>query len=216
MCYFFFNDTATTEIYTLSLHDALPIYDALVALFEQPGGYTHDDLVYVLDAQHSQMGNVLPMYSELAASGQVELTTTPYYHPIMPLLMMDGWRFEDGISVNKEAWPEDVQSQLVTGMDLFEEELGFRPTGMWPSEQSVSPDMVQPVADVGIQWMITDEINLAGSTDSDGNQIDTDVASNLAMPWMVTGADGGEVATIFRSEERRVGKECRSRWSPYH
>src|SRR5689334_23787877 len=26
LCYFFFNDTATTEIYTLSLHDALPIY----------------------------------------------------------------------------------------------------------------------------------------------------------------------------------------------
>src|SRR5437870_10227271 len=26
MLYFFFNDTATTEIYTLSLHDALPIY----------------------------------------------------------------------------------------------------------------------------------------------------------------------------------------------
>jgi len=25
--FFFFNDTATTEIYTLSLHDALPIYD---------------------------------------------------------------------------------------------------------------------------------------------------------------------------------------------
>lgn len=184
--------------YVLGNYNASHRDDALVALFEQPGGYTHDDLVYVLDAQHSHMGNVLPMYSELAASGQVELTTTPYYHPIMPLLMMDGWRFEDGISVNKEAWPEDVQSQLVTGMDLFEEELGFRPTGMWPSEQSVSPDMVQPVADVGIQWMITDEINLAGSTDSDGNQIDTDVASNLAMPWMVTGADGGEVATIFR------------------
>src|SRR2546430_14450002 len=26
ICFFFFNDTATTEIYTLSLHDALPIY----------------------------------------------------------------------------------------------------------------------------------------------------------------------------------------------
>src|SRR3712207_8685168 len=26
MCFFFFNDTATTEIYTLSLHDALPIF----------------------------------------------------------------------------------------------------------------------------------------------------------------------------------------------
>src|SRR2546429_5795924 len=31
--FFFFNDTATTEIYTLSLHDALPIYPAVV-----PGG----------------------------------------------------------------------------------------------------------------------------------------------------------------------------------
>ena len=27
-CCFFFNDTATTEIYTLSLHDALPIFDS--------------------------------------------------------------------------------------------------------------------------------------------------------------------------------------------
>src|SRR2546422_6118697 len=31
-CFFFFNDTATTEIYTLSLHDALPILER-----EQPG-----------------------------------------------------------------------------------------------------------------------------------------------------------------------------------
>src|SRR2546426_2623456 len=30
LLFFFFNDTATTEIYTLSLHDALPIYDDLV------------------------------------------------------------------------------------------------------------------------------------------------------------------------------------------
>src|SRR2546423_10612704 len=28
-CFFFFNDTATTEIYTLSLHDALPIFQKL-------------------------------------------------------------------------------------------------------------------------------------------------------------------------------------------
>src|SRR3712207_7137266 len=33
--WFFFNDTATTEIYTLSLHDALPIYGAVAG---QPDG----------------------------------------------------------------------------------------------------------------------------------------------------------------------------------
>ena len=165
----------------------------LIDLFMQNGQYTLSDLTYVLDAQEAHMSNILPMYSELAASGQVELTTTPYYHPIMPLLMMDGWTFEDGIRVNKDSWPEDVTNHLQTGMDLFEQELGFRPTGMWPSEQSVSPPMVQPVADVGIEWMVTDELNLEESTDLNGNTIDVSVASNLATPWVVD-----DVAVVFR------------------
>ena len=165
----------------------------LIDLFMQNGQYTLSDLTYVLDAQEAHMSNILPMYSELAASGQVELTTTPYYHPIMPLLMMDGWTFEDGIRVNKDSWPEDVTNHLQTGMDLFEQELGFRPTGMWPSEQSVSPPMVQPVAEVGIEWMVTDELNLEESTDLNGNTIDVSVASNLATPWVVD-----DVAVVFR------------------
>ncbi|MED6297639.1 MAG: hypothetical protein VX828_05015, partial [Candidatus Thermoplasmatota archaeon] len=165
----------------------------LIDLFMQNGQYTLADLTYVLDAQEAHMSNILPMYSELAANGQVELTTTPYYHPIMPLLMMDGWTFEDGIRVNKDSWPEDVTNHLQTGMDLFEQELGFRPTGMWPSEQSVSPPMVQPVADVGIEWMVTDELNLEESTDLNGNTIDVSVASNLATPWVVD-----DVAVVFR------------------
>ena len=183
-----------------SIGDSRPAHgDAgLQALFAQNGGYSVSDLTYVLDAQYSHMANVLPMYSQLAARGQVELTTTPYYHPIMPLLMMDGWTFEDGIEVQKDSWPEDTQNHLVNGMNLFEDELGFRPTGMWPSEQSVSPAMVEPVSDVGIQWMVTDEVNLAGSTDLSGNYVDTSLASNLATPWIATGVDGGEVATIFR------------------
>ena len=59
-------------------------------------------------------------------------------------------------------------------MDLFEAELGFRPTGMWPSEQAVSPPMVQPVTDVGIQWMVSDEEILAKSTTLGGGSIDVD------------------------------------------
>ena len=170
----------------------------LIDLFMQNGQYSHADLMYVIDSQHAHMANVLPMYSELAAQGQIELTTTPYYHPIMPLLMMDGWTMEDGIRVNKEAWPEDVENHLVTGMDLFEAELGFRPTGMWPSEEAVSPAMVEPVSDVGIQWMVTDEELLKQSTDMSGSLIDVEDAANLATPWVATGDDGGEVAVIFR------------------
>jgi len=180
----------------------------LETLFEQQGGYSPADLAYVVDAQHDHMANVLPMYSALAERGQIELTTTPYYHPIMPLLMMDGWTMEDGIHVDKESWPQDVRDQLTRGMDLFESELGFRPTGMWPSEQAVSPLVTQPVSEVGIQWMVTDEEILAKSTRVGGGPIDVDKASDLATPWLVTGRPAesggnasdpaGDVAVIFR------------------
>ncbi len=171
---------------------------SLQALFTQRGGYTPEDLSLVLDLQHSHMANVLPMYSALAERGQVELTTTPYYHPIMPLLMKNGWTYEDGIRIDKQAWPDDVRNHLTTGMDLFEEELGFRPVGMWPSEQSVSPAMVTPVAEVGIEWMVTDELNLAESVMTDGSHPDTNDPAVLATPWNVTADDGTKIAVIFR------------------
>ena len=184
--------------YVLGSYDASHRDEGLIALFQQNGNYSHEDLMYVVDSQHEHMGNVLPMYSDLAASGQVELSTTPYYHPIMPLLMMDGWTFEDGIRVNKDSWEDDTRHQLNSGMDLFEEEMGYRPVGMWPSEEAVSPAMVQPVSDVGIEWMVTDEELLMKSLDLSGNNVDVDDATNLAMPWVATGVDGGEVAVIFR------------------
>ena len=41
---------------------------------------------------------------------------------------------------------------------------------------------------------------------------------DLKTPWELFGVECGEgwFPLIERSEERRVGKECRSRWSPYH
>ena len=179
--------------YILGTYNASHRDQGIIDLFQQNGQYSLQDLNYVLDAQEAHMSNILPMYSELAASGQVELTTTPYYHPIMPLLMMDGWTFEDGIRINKDSWPEDVKTHLENGMDLFEEELGFRPVGMWPSEEAVSPAMVQPVADVGIQWMVSDEEILSASKDVNGDFVDVEEAENLAMPWQT-----GNVSVIFR------------------
>src|SRR5438093_5102978 len=58
--FFFFNDTATTEIYTLSLHDALPIYaahelpDRAARLRVQPGGeLVEEDEIRVRSEEHT-------------------------------------------------------------------------------------------------------------------------------------------------------------------
>src|SRR3712207_8118641 len=53
---FFFNDTATTEIYTLSLHDALPIYEAIRQWRDRGGN----------DARQYALGREFSMLSERA------------------------------------------------------------------------------------------------------------------------------------------------------
>ena len=58
----------------------------------------------------------MPLYSNLANTSQVELTTTPKYHPIMPLLAMPGWTYEDGIPVDKTSWISDVEDQVSEGL----------------------------------------------------------------------------------------------------
>src|SRR3712207_9272054 len=53
-------------------------------------------------------------------------------------------------------------------------------------------------------------------------KLDTDANQRTAMQFGIQGIPAvkafkdGQVVDEFRSEERRVGKECRSRWSPYH
>src|SRR3712207_993275 len=62
MCIFFFNDTATTEIYTLSLHDALPIFE-----YGQEGLLRHLDAP---DLLHALLALLLAL-EELALAGDV-------------------------------------------------------------------------------------------------------------------------------------------------
>src|SRR5260221_12507478 len=66
---FFFNDTATTEIYTLSLHDALPICRGRVLLRGRPRAAVVQRLVVTV---HAQAGHHAPLGRELDGVLQVE------------------------------------------------------------------------------------------------------------------------------------------------
>src|SRR5690606_41587290 len=72
---------ATTQIYTLSLHDALPIFQ------EKAHQYTLDDRKALLDVIAELMASIGPRYRHLAQTGQVELAMSPWAHPIVPLLL---------------------------------------------------------------------------------------------------------------------------------
>src|ERR1700736_6514695 len=104
---------------------------------------------------------VLPSYREAARRGQIEISTTPFYHPILPLLCdSDIARVANpGTPLPRRAFrrPEDAREQLRRARLYHERVFGTQPAGLWPSEGSVSDQTLAIAAEEGFQWFGTDE-----------------------------------------------------------
>jgi alpha-amylase/alpha-mannosidase (GH57 family) len=109
--------------------------------------------------QREIIGKVLPAYQRLAAGGQVEISTTPYYHPILPLLCdtnIAGVSHPNVPLPPRFRYPEDARRQLTMARHYIERAFGVAPVGLWPSEGSVSDEALAIAAEVGFQWAATD------------------------------------------------------------
>ncbi len=129
------------------------------ALVAKGRGYSLEDQALMGRKQQEICGLVVPAYRRLAASGQVELSITPFYHPILPLLCDSSIASvaQPGASLPRRfSYPEDAAHQIRTALDYARDHLGAVPAGMWPSEGSVSDQAISIAADLGVQWMATD------------------------------------------------------------
>ncbi|MCL4557828.1 MAG: glycoside hydrolase family 57 protein [Deltaproteobacteria bacterium] len=139
---------------------ALDEYPFLVELREKQRGFTEQDKGFVLDTQTAVMRKLLPLYRELSTGGQIEITTSPFYHTILPLLYdSDTARrsMPRAVLPQRVGFPEDVLAQLKSGRQFISDRLGTAPKGLWPSEGSVSPEIIPLVREAGFEWMVTDE-----------------------------------------------------------
>ena len=175
----------------------------LCALQKKGKNYTEADKGLVLKKQWEIMGQVVPIHRLLAEQGQIELITTPYYHPIMPLLIdtRSALRASPGLRLPRTyCYPENAAEQTVRAINQYRRYFGNHPKGVWPPEQAVSPETVALFADHGFAWTITDEDILARSLkteiyrDSFGHVLNAD---ELYRPYRVK-AQGKEMAIIFR------------------
>jgi len=111
------------------------------------------------EKQREIVGKVLPIHQKLAASGQIEISTTPYYHPIMPLLCdsnIAGVSHPNVPLPPRFRYPDDARRQLQMARDYIKNEFGVAPVGLWPSEGSVSDEVFHLAAETGFEWAATD------------------------------------------------------------
>jgi alpha-amylase/alpha-mannosidase (GH57 family) len=187
------------------VHPLLFEKDAELADFRAKGRhYSEDDKQWFLEKQLELLGRVIPIHRELAARGQIELTTSPYYHPILPLLL-DKTSAREGmpdvcLPQHRAGYPEDACLHVRRAIESHAGHFGQRPSGMWPSEGSVSQAIIPMLAEHGIEWIGTDEEILECSTHG---QVGRDSRGHVRQPELLYRAwkvreDGRELGAIFR------------------
>ncbi|PYP90078.1 MAG: glycoside hydrolase [Candidatus Angelobacter sp. Gp1-AA117] len=138
------------------------------ALIDKGRGYTLEDQQFIIGKQRELLAKVLPAYATAAQRGAIEISTSPFYHPILPLLCDTdaGAASHAGLPLPRQRFrhPEDAQQQITRAIALHEQVFGVRPQGMWPSEGSVSNEVLALAHQAGLRWLATDEGVLGRST----------------------------------------------------
>lgn len=178
--------------------------DARVRRLIQKGGdYSLHDRSTLLTVVGELLAGVLGRYRRLAERGQVELSVTPYAHPILPLLL--------DIESAREAMPETAlpettaypggheraQWQIRKGIETFERYFGFRPVGCWPSEGAVSEATIALLAQEGFRWAATGEAVLRHSLTQSYQSVPAAKEQWLYQPHLVAQT---ELRTFFRDD----------------
>ena len=179
---------------------------ALKELRRKGRDFTEQDKALMLERQDVVIRRVLPLHREMAEAGQIEISTTPFYHPILPLLC--------NMESAREALPDlplpdrrsdmkpDAATHVERAIALHKRTFGRRPTGMWPAEGSVSEGVLPLLRARGLRWIATDEAILARSTNT---RFKRDAAGHLQTPddlYQPYALPGGEdlPCIVFRDQ----------------
>ena len=176
-------------------------YPRLGALRTKNRHFTEEDKQEALAIQRQVVRDIIPLYRTLLEREQIELTTTPFFHPIMPLVI--------DTEITRRARPElplpsrfrapdDADAQLRRAVEYHTATFGQAPVGLWPSEGSVCPEVIPLAAANGFRWLVTDEGILARSRALAQQSFERH--RDLYRPYRV-GQDGQAATIVFRDRE---------------
>lgn len=176
----------------------------LQELFRKGRGFTEQEKAYVLGKHREILAALVPVYRGRQERGQIEISTTPFYHPILPLLCDTNLAHvaRPDLPLPKRPFrhPEDAREQVRRAVEFYTRLFGHPPRGMWPAEGSVAPEVIPIFAEHGIEWIASDEEVLSHSVgqpirrDLRGNVLSADV---LYRPYWVEHG-GARLKMVFR------------------
>lgn len=175
------------------------------ALMQKGVLFTFEDRLALLGVISETLQGILPRYQALLAKGQIEMSTTPYYHPILPLLI--------DLKSTHDAMPKAPLPQATTYPDGYtraishveaaqqyhEQVFGHKATGMWPAEGAVSHAALSLLAEEGVAWAATGQGVLANSLRKLGLEHDQP-QQYLYQPYKITNGQQ-DIVCFFRDDQ---------------
>ena len=191
---------------------------ALVARLMSKGeGFSYDDRKQLFDLIGELIGGIIPRYHKLAESGQIEISATPHYHPLAPLLIDFASAKEampDAPLPNSPHYPKGKQrvvAHIQSAKNSHRARFSSEPVGMWPAEGSISTETLEIFASEGCRWVASGEGVLVNSLHNLEQSVPGQ-AEYLYRPYQLAkGADG--LKCFFRDDRLSdlIGFEY-SRW----
>jgi alpha-amylase/alpha-mannosidase (GH57 family) len=171
---------------------------------QQQRGFSHDDVLAMVDEQYKIMRAVVPIHRALQDSGRIEVSTTPAFHPILPLLIDTDSAYIDRSGTShptRYSYPEDAAAHVELACGDYLARFGRRPAGMWPAEGAVSADAIEMLGREGVSWLATDAGVLARSGQWGYRASEPTV---LCQPYRASD-DATSVALYFRDTDLSDG-----------
>ncbi len=158
-------------------------------LYKKGKNFSEKDKDRIISVENKIIASVFEEYKKAFESGQIEISTSPLYHPILPILINSNLAKVSNPNLTipfQLSYPDDATEQITEGIKVFERFFGQKPKGMWPSEGSVCQELMPIFSQLGIEWIATDEEILARSLKTSFRRDENGVPNRpeiLYKPW---------------------------------
>jgi len=182
--------------------------EPLKTLVDKGRDFEESDKPVLFDQIRVIIKKIIPMHKQLQELGIIEVTTTPYAHPILPLITDTDLALVGNPKAimpdERFAYPQDAKAHLTKAAEMYATAFEDKVYGLWPGEGAVASEVVDMISQAGFKWMQTGEpvlvksLGMSGDSfarDNDGLVIDADA---FYRPYYVTGPEGGKLAVFFR------------------